>query len=72
MLGNILLGLHIVVSILLVLAILAQDRGSGLSATFGGTGAFYVEKRGPEKVLYNVTLALTVLFVLTSLGFLFV
>jgi preprotein translocase subunit SecG len=63
---------HLVVTILLILSILSQNRGSGLSATFGGTGQFYVEKRGAEKVLYRATMALGVLFVLLSLLFIFV
>lgn len=63
---------HIVVSLLLALAILTQARGAGLSATFGGTGDFYVEKRGAEKILYIFTLVLAALFVITALTFLFV
>lgn len=70
--GTVLLWIHIVVSLLLALAILTQNQGSGLSATFGGSGGFYAEKRGADKVLYNMTVALAVVFVLTSLGFLFV
>ena len=64
--------LHIIVTILLILSILSQNRSSGLSATFGGTGQFYVEKRGAEKVLYRATLVLSVLFVLLSLVFIYV
>ena len=30
--------------------ILLQHRASGLSATFGGTGSSYVQRRGAEKV----------------------
>lgn len=63
---------QVIVSILLTLSILAQNRGTGLSATFGGTGDFYVEKRGAEKVLYNSTLVLSALFVGLSLVYLFV
>lgn len=63
---------QVIVSILLTLSILAQNRGTGLSATFGGTGDFYVEKRGAEKVLYNSTLVLAALFVGLSLVYLFV
>ncbi len=70
--SSVLLTIHIVVSILLILSILSQARGQGLSATFGGSGGFYVEKRGAEKVLYRFTQVLTVLFVATSLSFLFV
>lgn len=64
--------LQAVVSILLVLAILTQNRGTGLSATFGGTGDFYVEKRGAEKVLYNATLVLAALFVGIAIAHIFV
>jgi protein translocase SecG subunit len=64
--------LQTIVSILLVLSILTQNRGTGLSATFGGTGDFYVEKRGAEKVLYNSTLVLSALFVGIAIAHLFV
>ena len=32
---------HLVVTIVLLLLILTQNRGVGLSATFGGSGEFY-------------------------------
>lgn len=54
--------LQIAVSILLSLSILVQHRASGLSATFGGTGATYVQRRGAEKVLYQVSVWLSVAF----------
>ncbi len=63
---------HLVVTGLLVLSILSQAKGSGLSATFGGTGEFYATKRGPEKVLYYATILFAVLFVLLSLSFVFI
>lgn len=62
---------HVVVSILLVLSILSQQRSSGLSATFGGSGSFYVSKRGAEKVLFNLTIILAILFVASSIMYLF-
>ncbi len=63
---------QVIVSILLTLSILAQNRGTGLSATFGGTGDFYVEKRGAEKVLYNSSIILAALFVGIALAHIFV
>lgn len=54
--------LHLAVSILLSIAILLQHRASGLSATFGGTGATYVQRRGAEKLLYQASIWLTALF----------
>lgn len=67
-----LLVLQAVISVLLSLAILTQQRGTGLSATFGGGGGFYVSKRGAEKVLSIATIVLAVLFVLNALAFLLV
>ncbi len=53
---------QIVVSILLVAAVLLQQRGTGLSATFGGEGNIYRTKRGVEKVLFIGTIVLSILF----------
>ncbi|MEK7545284.1 MAG: preprotein translocase subunit SecG [Patescibacteria group bacterium] len=64
---------QIVISVLLILCILTQQRSTGLSLTFGGNNAsFQSTKRGPEKVLSQITVVLAVLFVLSSLAFLFV
>jgi len=69
---NIIKYSHIVVTILLVLSILSQSKGTGLSATFGGSGEFYATKRGPEKVLYYATIILAVLFVGLSLSYIYI
>ncbi|MEK7171504.1 MAG: preprotein translocase subunit SecG [Patescibacteria group bacterium] len=63
---------QIVISILLVLTILSQDKGVGLSATLGGGGEFYRSKRGIDKILFIFTVVLSTLFILTSLAFIFV
>ncbi|MBD3330081.1 preprotein translocase subunit SecG [Candidatus Peregrinibacteria bacterium] len=68
---TILLVLQIIISVLLVLAVLTQQRGSGLSATFGGSGGFYTSKRGAEKFLSIFTIILAILFVGNSIAFLF-
>ena len=63
---------EMVVSILLIISILVQNRSSGLSSTFGGSGTIHVKKRGAEKVLFNATIVLGVLFVLSAIAALFV
>lgn len=63
---------QVIFSILLALAILSQNRGSGLSAMFGGEGGFYRSKRGAEKVLSVATIVLAVLWVLNAVAFIFV
>ena len=57
---------QIVISILLVVAILLQQRGTGLSATFGGEGNVYRTKRGLEKVIFAATIILAALFFATA------
>lgn len=54
--------LDVAIAILLCLAILIQHRASGLSSTFGGMGATYVQRRGAEKVLFQATVWLSVAF----------
>ena len=67
-----LMVLQVIFSVLLTLAVLVQQRGTGLSATFGGSGTFYTSRRGVEKFLANATAVLAVLFVVNSIAFIFV
>lgn len=53
---------QIVVSIILMIAILLQSRGTGLGNTFGGEGNVYRTKRGVEKVLFRATILFAVVF----------
>jgi len=59
---------QIVIAILLMLAILLQNRGVGLSGIFGGGGNIYRTKRGIEKKLFFSTIILGVLFFSISLA----
>jgi preprotein translocase subunit SecG len=56
-----------VVAILLTVLILAQNKDGGLSAMMGGGGSFQSTKRGAEKVIYNLTIALATLFLVLAL-----
>jgi protein translocase SecG subunit len=59
--------IQIVISALLMASILLQQRGAGLSSTFGGEGGVYFKKRGMEKVLFIAAIVLAVLFILTAI-----
>ena len=59
---------QILVSVALMLAVLLQARGAGLSGTFGGDSAVYRSRRGIEKRLFQFTIILGVLFVIFSLA----
>ena len=54
--------------LLLTLSILIQNRGTGLSAAFGGEGNIYRTKRGVEKVLFIGTIILAIFFFSSSLA----
>ncbi len=57
-----------IVSIALVVSILLQARGTGLSGTFGGDSAVYRSRRGIERRLWQFTILLAILFAIFSLG----
>jgi len=54
-------------SILLILAILLQQRGASLGAGFGSSGELYTTRRGLDKNLFEVSVVLAVVFVLSIL-----
>jgi protein translocase SecG subunit len=55
----------IISALSMILAILIQSRGQSLGATFGGDTSFYRSRRGAEAVLFNATIVLAVIFVLS-------
>ncbi|EKE21566.1 MAG: hypothetical protein ACD_7C00187G0004 [uncultured bacterium] len=55
--------LQITVSILLIVSILMQNKGSGLSAVFGGDTGGYYAKRGFEKFLLYFSSTLAIIFI---------
>ncbi|MCK5017150.1 MAG: preprotein translocase subunit SecG [Candidatus Peribacteraceae bacterium] len=60
--------IHAIISILLMGCILIQHRASGLSATFGGSGeTAVVQRRGAEKLIFNLTIVLSILFFALSI-----
>ncbi len=61
-LSAILTGIEVAVAVLLSLCILVQHRASGLTSTFGGSGAVVVQRRGAERVIFRLTIILSVVF----------
>jgi protein translocase SecG subunit len=59
--------LEIVVASLLIGVILMQAQGSGLSASFGGSGETFRSRRSVERLLVWATVILSILFALLSL-----
>ncbi len=53
---------------LMVVAILLQQRGASLGAGFGSSGELFTTRRGIDKNLFEVTIILSVIFVLSILA----
>lgn len=56
-----------VVAVLLVVAILLQNRGSGLGAAFGGDFGGYYTKRGLEKFFLYATVVFALIFLILGI-----
>ena len=59
---------ELTLSILLILGIVLQQRGASLGGAFGGdnfASTFY-KRRGAEKFLFNATIVVAVLFVVSA------
>lgn len=54
--------------ILMMIAILLQQRGATLGAGFGSSGELYTTRRGVDKNLFEATIVLAVIFVLSILA----
>lgn len=58
---------QIIISIFLIVAILLQQRGGGLSPVFGGESGAYRTRRGVEKSIFVATIILALLFLAAAI-----
>ncbi|MBP9719044.1 MAG: preprotein translocase subunit SecG [Candidatus Levybacteria bacterium] len=59
-----------IIALLLIVAVLMQSQGSGISAAFGGGGEFYRSRRSLERFLIGATIVLATIFSLLSVALL--
>lgn len=59
---------QLLVSLALVVSVLMQARGTGLSGAFGGDSAVYRSRRGVERRLWQFTIILMILWVILALA----
>jgi len=57
---------QIVLAVALILVVLLQVRGGGLGGIFGQPGTVYRTRRGVEKILFQLTIILVVVFLVIS------
>ncbi len=58
---------QILVSITLIVLVLMQTKGAGLSGVFGSDTSVYKTRRGVERTLFNLTIVFAALFFVISL-----
>jgi preprotein translocase subunit SecG len=56
-----------ILSVAIIVTVLLQSQGSGLGSLWGGGGETYHTKRGVEKILFNLTIALIIAFAIVSI-----
>ncbi|NVP17181.1 preprotein translocase subunit SecG [Candidatus Gracilibacteria bacterium] len=59
---------EIVIAILLIAVVLVQNKNVSLNLSDMSNGMGEITKRGPEKILQNMTIVLGVLFILNSVA----
>jgi len=58
---------QIIISVVLIVLILLQERSSGLSGVFGGSESeFYAKRRGLERLIFIATIVLIIIFAVLS------
>ena len=70
--GTLLQTITLISAVLSIALILLQQRGASLGAGFGASGELYTTRRGLDKSLFNATIVLAVIFVLSILGLLII
>lgn len=59
--------IQVILSMLLIIVIVIQQKGTGLGSAFGADMAMYRTKRGAERILFYLTIILSVLFILSAI-----
>ena len=59
----------IITSIALIVSVILQSKGAGLGGLTGGdTGGVFTARRGIERVLFRVTIVLSILFFILAIA----
>ena len=59
---------QILISLLLILVILLQTRGTGLASSYSPDSSIFRTRRGVERTLFQLTIALSVVFVVLAVA----
>ncbi len=59
---------QILICLLLILVILLQTRGTGLAASYSPDSSIFRTRRGVERTLFQLTIALSMVFVVLAVA----
>lgn len=59
---------ELLLAVALITLILMQSRGTSLGSVFGQEGSVFHTRRGAEKILFNVTIAVAMAFIVVALA----
>lgn len=59
---------QIIVSVTLIVLVILQSKGGSVGRMFGGGGSVFRTRRGVEKVMFQITIVVIVLFFLISIA----
>ena len=65
---NILTVVQVLISLFLIILIALQSKGGGLGTAFGASQALYSQRRGVERMVFYITVALVLLFLTVSIA----
>lgn len=69
MLGTILEITQLILGVLLIVVVLLQQKGSGLGAAFGGGGGgVQSTRRGVDRILHRITIAVSIIFFILAVA----
>ncbi len=68
LIANSLPWVQITLSVILIIVILLQQTGAGLGGAFGGadSSSGFHTRRGSEKVFFNITIVVAILFTISA------
>lgn len=64
---NVIYVIQIVALILIIVSVVLQQKGTGLSGVFGGGSNYYQTRRGAEKFMFYVTVFSATAFLLATM-----
>ena len=64
---NFIITIQIISLVLIIVSVALQQKGTGLSGLYGGSSTYYQTRRGAEKLVFYVTIAAAMVFLLTTL-----